>query len=249
MAINDNDFELKIRNKIEKIKKEGYEIDFKLTLLKGLYERIMIYPKINCNDISYFEKTIFKGFIYSTLTIDDMDYVTIMTARDSLNNPHTVFFVPCLLLDITKVYGKDEGMSKGPDFSLNVDEKDKKKFKTIDEWVEYRLRFNSYRMSFKLRYHNMFESRFLLYKVFEYFGCKSEIAIRKDYPKAIFIDRVFSTYQGFLKFLFSSPLIYKNIEIVDPFLKKHLKKDFGEIINNFDKEEKIMVLGEQKYKF
>lgn len=249
MVINDRDFEIKIRNKIEIIKKEGYEIDFKLALLRDLYERIMTYPKINCNDISYFEKTIFKGFIYSTLTIDDMDYLTIMTASDSLNNPHTVFFVPCLLLNIIKVYGKDEGMSKGPDFSLNVDEENKQKFKTIDEWVEYRLQLNSYRMSFKLRYHSRIEARFFWNKVFEYFGYRNEIVIDGDYPNAIVVDRVFSTYQGFLKFLFSSPLIYKNIEIVDPFLKKHLKKDFGEIINNFDKEEKIMVLGEQKYKF
>lgn len=248
MAINDRDFEIEIRNKMEIIKKEGYEIDFKLTLLKDLYERIMFYPRINCNDISYFEKTLFKGFIYSTLTIDDMDYVTIMTASDSLNNPHTVFFVPCLLLDITKVYGKDEGMSKGPDFSLNIDEKDKKKFKTIDEWVEYRLQSNSYRMSFKLRYHNRIEARFFWNKVFEYFGNKNDTVISDDYPNAIVVDRVFSTYQGFLKFLFSCPLIYKNIEIVDPFLKDQLKKDFGEIINNFVKEE-YTYLGEQKYRF
>ena len=56
MVINDRDFEIKIRNKIEIIKKEGYEIDFKLALLRDLYEMIMTYPKINCNDISYFEK-------------------------------------------------------------------------------------------------------------------------------------------------------------------------------------------------
>lgn len=249
MAINNRDFELRIKNTIESIKKDGCEIDFNLRLLKGLIERIMFYPKFNFSDISYFEKTIFKGFIYSTLTIDDIDYVTIMTASDSLNNPHTVFLIPCLLLNIIKVYKKDEGMSKGPDFSLNVDDKNKKKFNTIDEWVKRIIQASSFRIAFKLRCENNFERHFFMFKVDEYFDYKDEISISDDEFNVVYVERVYSTYQGFLQFLFSSPLIYKNIEIISPSLKEKLEADFGDIINNFDKKEKYFELNKPSFRF
>lgn len=249
MAINNRDFELKIKNKIESIKKEGCEIDFNLKLLKGLIERVMSYPNFNFNDISYFEKTVFKGFVYSTLTIDNIDYATIMTASESLYNPHTVFLIPCLLLNIVKVYKKDEGMSKGPDFSLNVDEKNKKKFNTIDEWVKRIIQANSFRISFKLRYENYFEKRFFMFKVEEYFDYEDEISIFDGELNVVYVERAYSTYQGFLQFLFSSPLIYKNIEIVSPSLKEKLEADFGDIINNFDKKEKYGELNKPSFRF
>lgn len=70
MAINNRDFELRIKNTIKSIKKDGCEIDFNLRLLKGLIERIMFYPKFNFSDISYFEKKYLKGsFIQHLLSM------------------------------------------------------------------------------------------------------------------------------------------------------------------------------------
>lgn len=250
MTTNNRDFEIGIRDKFEQIKEQCNEIDFSFRLIEGLNERVLFYPNFAFQDLSYFEKTTFKGFVYSILTIDEIDYAVIMTASDSINNPHTVFLAPCLLLNIKKIYKKEEGVSKGPDFSLKIDKNKKQKFQTIDEWIKSILQTYSRRIDFNLKYKNEFEKAFFMSKVLDYFEFRDDISFFDNKADSkICVERVHSTYQGFLKFLFSNPLIYKNIEIIDPFLREQIQKDFGDIINNFYTNSKFIMLGQHGFRF
>lgn len=223
--------------------KNPLEFDFKFNLVTGI--NAFVEPKIEKSTAKdYFDNHILKGFVYNTYIINDIDYVSIKIANDSKNLPSHLMLLPIMLIQIVKVYKEGEGLSIDHDFSVNLENK---KIDTIDKWVKKCIRGGEQRVSFKLHYDTTIEKKFMLNSIFKYFDDDTvEFDWYVEKPskrkRVICVIKAYTTYHNFLKFLFSSPLIYLNIEVTSSSLKKQLKYDFENIIKSFG-DDHVITLG------
>ena len=231
-----NEFDFKILKEFEKFTMFSFP-----QLLKDAEKLYIFRRKVNNGEI-------FKGFVYSTYTIDDLDYVAIVTANECSELEHTLLVIPLLYIKIQKIYKNEEGISKGPDFNIDFSSYDDK-VHNIDEFVKLKYIKKQKRMSFNLFYSTIEELRFLDSRLMEYFDpndvCYENLPPREGKEeKIIYVSRACSTYGNFLKFLFSSSLIYRNIEILNPpSVKEQLTIDLKRILENYKKEEGISFVG------
>lgn len=236
------------------LKNDGNEFDFKILkefekftmfsfpqLLKDAEKFYIFMRKVNNGEI-------FKGFVYSTYTIDDLDYVAIVTANECLELEHLLLIIPCLYVKIQKIYKNGKGISKGPDFNIDFSSYDER-VHDIDEFVKFKYINKQKCMRFNLFYNTIEELRFLDSRLMEYFG-PNDVSYQILPPregkeeKIIYVYKAYTTYGNFLKFLFSSPLIYRNIEILNPpSVKEQLTKDLKRILENYKKEDGISFIG------
>lgn len=233
--------------KLEKFKiiKNGQnplEFDFKFHLVTGI--NAFVEPKIDRSTAKdYFDNHILKGFVYNTYIINDIDYVAIKTANDSKNLPSHIMLLPIMFIDIVKVYKEGEGPSIDYDFNVNLEDK---RIGTIDKWVKSKIRGGEQIVSFKLHYDTTIEKKFMLNSISKYFEddtLEFDWNVTKPSRKkhVLHVLKAYTTYHNFLKFLFSSPLIYLNMEVNCGNLKKQLKYDFENIIKSFGDDEFIIL--------
>lgn len=247
-VIKKSEYSSSTLNTFIKLKNGGkpIEFDFKVHIIVGLIS--FVQPK-ESNIKEILDKSVLKGFVYDTYIINDIDYVAIKTANDDLVLPSHIMLLPAICIEIINTYALNEGISLDHDFDVKFLNP---KLNSIDEWVELRIKNNQQPVNIRFHYDDERELIFFKDILYSFFGPIPEKINSKKVPSnkrkyMIEIEKIYTTYNNFVKFLFFTPFITLNTEVYFPVeLQERLKYDFETIMNNFSIPDTILLNGSFK---